>query len=81
MQGLADLEATSALMDAVPLSKAAPGCKRTKRLFIDASAGGGLLIDDRGKADLDACRSVRQLRAQSNRCCGGPEGQLFNIWH
>lgn len=48
IQGLADLDARSAPLDAVPLSEFAPTYKRTRRLSKGASAGGGLLIDDRG---------------------------------
>lgn len=48
MQGLADLDARSAPLNATPLSASSPTYRQTRRLSKDASAGGGLVIDDRG---------------------------------
>lgn len=48
MRGLADLDARSAPPDAVLQPATAPSYKRTRRLSKDASAGGGMVMDDRG---------------------------------
>ncbi|WP_259987248.1 RadC family protein [Sulfitobacter sp. S190] len=50
LQGLADLDARCAPIDAVPLSAMAPTYTRTRRLSKEASAGGGLVLDGQGNA-------------------------------
>lgn len=48
LRGLADLDARSAPPDAILHPVTAPSYKRTRRLSKDASAGGGMVMDDRG---------------------------------
>lgn len=48
MQGLADLDARSAPLEAITQASSGSNFRRTRRLSNDAAAGGGLVTDDRG---------------------------------